>query len=194
MDERPEEAPHRCRAMAKSTGQQCKNHPGPHLPVCHVHGGKAGQVVRRARRRAAEAEARQACEALGVPVRTTAEEALQTELGYTAGHVAWYRRVLAALIAEHGYEVLAAVEGAAVGRMYMEERTHLVRICRVMVDGDFRYRQLVLARETVSQFEVVLNAALDALGLSEAQRARAPEAVVQAIRLTVGRDDDDGAA
>ena len=103
MDDGRPIGPHGCNAMARTTGEPCKNNPGPGAVVCHMHGGKAPQVARKAAERAREDEARRACAALGLPIETDAAEALQDELNHTYGAVVWLR----AKLAEWGTDALA---------------------------------------------------------------------------------------
>lgn len=88
----------RCGAHARSTGQPCKrgagagtSHPGSGL--CSNHGGSSPGGTKQAERLAAEA----AAERLGLPVSTTAAEAMQAGLDRANGLVVWLVSQLQAL-------------------------------------------------------------------------------------------------
>jgi hypothetical protein len=48
--------PHGCHGTSKTTGEPCRNYPGPGAICCRFHGGAAPQVKAKAARRLAEAE------------------------------------------------------------------------------------------------------------------------------------------
>ena len=93
MEDDPAPRPHgkrppkpRCGAHARTTGKPCKrgvgagtSHPGSGL--CSNHGGSSPGGIKQAERLAAEA----AAERLGVPVSTTAAEAMQDSLDRANG-------------------------------------------------------------------------------------------------------------
>jgi hypothetical protein len=189
MDDRPRGVPHGCRATAKTTGRPCKNNPGPGALVCHVHGGKAPQVKAKAAGRAAEAAARAACEALGVPVETTAEDALQDELNRTHGHVAWFRARIAGL---DGDPFTWAEGEPAWWQVYCAEREHLVAVCKAMLAADVQGRLVSVAKETAAQFGQILTAVCDALNLTPQQRALVPAVLPRALRVIDAGPDGDG--
>ena len=179
MDDRPAGTPHGCRATARTTGQPCKNNPGPGAVVCWAHGGKAPQVARKAAEHAREARARDACEALGLPVATTAADALQAELNRTHGHVLWFRGKLAEL----GEDAFAwGAAEPAWWQVYRDERAHLVMVCKTMLTADVQERLVAVAKETAEQFRYALTAVTDALepvagAAGDAARGRAAGAV-----------------
>jgi len=104
MENDPAPRPHgrqpkpRCGAHARSTGKPCKrgagagtSHPGAGL--CSNHGGSSPGGTKQAERLAAEA----AAERLGLPVSTTAAEAMQDGLDRANGLVVWLVSQLQAL-------------------------------------------------------------------------------------------------
>ena len=189
MDDDRATGPHGCRATAKTTGQPCKNNTGPGALVCWAHGGKAPQVARKAAERAREARARDACETLGLPVATTAADALQAELNRTHGHVLWFR----ARVAELGDAAFAWGDAEpAWWQIYREERGHLVIVCKTMLAADVQDRLVTVAKETAGQFHAALTGILDALHLSPAQRAMVPEVVPRVLSLITVPDGDGG--
>ena len=74
-----------CTATAKSTGARCRRSPVAGATVCQVHGGAAPQVKAAAKERLAA----QAATRLGLPVETSAAEALQDGLARLNGEVLW---------------------------------------------------------------------------------------------------------
>jgi hypothetical protein len=188
MDDERRGGPLGCRATAKTTGQPCKNNPGPGAVVCWAHGGKAPQVARKAAGRAREARARDACEALGLPVATTAADALQAELNRTHGHVLWFR----SRVTELGEAAFAWGDAEpAWWQVYREERGHLVIVCKTMLAADVQERLVAVAKDTAAQFRVALDGILDALNLSPAQRAMVPEVVPRVLSLITVPDGDE---
>jgi hypothetical protein len=73
----------------KRDGSRCRLSAIHGATVCHKHGGSAPQVKAAAARRVAEDAALAATEKYGIPIRTTAAQALRDELERTAGIVAW---------------------------------------------------------------------------------------------------------
>ena len=74
-----------CTATAKATGARCRRSPVAGATVCVVHGGAAPQVKAAAKERLAAGAATR----LGLPVETTAAEALQDGLARLNGEVLW---------------------------------------------------------------------------------------------------------
>lgn len=193
MDDDQIGQPHTCRALAKSTGQRCRNNVGPFAVVCRVHGGRSPRARAAADERARRAGAERACEALGLVVEVTPEDSLQAELNHTAAMVRWLRAQLAGMTAEFGADWLVTADGVAWGRLHLEERDHLVKICRVMLAADVRGRLTDVAQQVGAAFVSLVDAFADGLSLTDEQRQRVPELVPRLLR-SLAVPDDDGAA
>jgi hypothetical protein len=177
-DEPRRTGPHGCHATAKTTGEPCKNNPGPGALVCHIHGGKAPQTRRAAARRAAEEQAWAECARLGVPVETTAADALQEELNVTFGAVRFFR----ARLAEWGEDALAwGDQMPGWWTVFSYEREHLVTVANVMLRADVQGRLADTAKETAGWFRVGLERILDRLGCTPEQRELLPGAVAETM-------------
>lgn len=82
----------RCAALIRKgeqAGMYCTKPPMIGQTRCDRHGGKAPQNLAAAKRRRQELELARDVVTLGVPIDTTAEEAIQHQLRVTAGHCAW---------------------------------------------------------------------------------------------------------
>ena len=172
-------------AVHRKDGGQCVRSANRGATVCNSHGGAAVQVRDAARRRVAEAAAADACELLGVPVETTAADALQRELNRTQAHVTWLRGQL--------IELGEPAIGGPWWQLYGQERDRLVVVCKAMLAADVQGRLQAVAKETAEQFRYALEAITDALNLSPAQRAMLPKVVPRVLSLVTMPDgDDDG--
>lgn len=78
-----------CSGTVKSTGNRCRLNAIEGGTVCKNHGGAAPQVRAAAARRAQSARAAALVAVYGLPIETTAEDALFDELYRSKGHVVW---------------------------------------------------------------------------------------------------------
>lgn len=160
--------------------------------TCAAHGSRAPQVKRAAKRRVARAKAERACAVLGVPVPTTPEDALQDELAWANGHVAWLRDQVGQLTVAD----LATDVGAALVFRYSAERDRLVKIAQVMVAADVRGRAVQQARAAGAYLWRLVDGLIEDLELTEQQTALIPDRLPALIRSVpfpaLGEPGDDG--
>jgi hypothetical protein len=182
----------RCSAH-RTDGQPCSAWAVHGSVVCASHGARAPQVKKAAGRRAARADAERACVALGVQVETTPEAALQDELAWCNGHVAWLRGQVAELTVAD----LATDAGGALVGLYSAERDRLVTIARVMIAADVHGRAVELARSVAAYIGAVVDGLIEDLALNQEQAALIPDRLPARIRAVPfplpGGDGDDAA-
>lgn len=79
-----------------------------------------------------------------------------------------------------------AVEEATRGLVALEaqERDRCAKFAKLAIDAGIEERRVRLAEREVDMMEAVIRRALDGLGLTAEQAARAPAVIAQAIRLT----------
>jgi hypothetical protein len=168
----------RCPAMAKTTRLPCghpagyrTNHNG--YGLCTFHGGASPGGERQAERLRATATA----QAFGLPVETSAEEALENELWRTGGTVSWLGAYLQGVPAEQ--RLTGAM--APFAELYASERKHLASVAKACIDVGLDERR-VTALETAAQaFADVLRRVLADLGVLDDPRA--PEIVRRHLAL-----------
>src|SRR3954468_7184152 len=164
---------------------------------CKLRGGSTPKQAAVAVPRAIEARARAAVATYGVPVDTTATQALLDEVQRTAGHVAWLGdrvreiELVAATDREHplvwgvtkekhGGEDRGITEEAAPSvwlRLYQQERGHLVKVCEAAIRAGIEERRVQLAERQGVLVAQVIKRILGDLQLSPEQSARVPEVV-----------------
>ena len=86
-----------CRGTNRQ-GRRCRKPPVPGATVCNVHGGKAPQVAKAAAKRISKKHAEAMVAVYGLPIETTAEDALFDELHRSKGHVVWLQDRVQALL------------------------------------------------------------------------------------------------
>lgn len=128
----------------RSDGQPCGNYPVPGVTVCRYHGGAAPQVKAKAERERRDQQLRQAAARFGIPVDTSPQDALETEIKRSAGLVEYYKRQVEQVIESDDqrlvYGAIAITDGphgrtAKVGQrrsewltLLGEERDRLARL------------------------------------------------------------------
>jgi hypothetical protein len=110
-----------CQATAKGTGKRCKRAAIAGGTVCHMHGGAASQVKRKAALRVARQRAEVVIDRLGAQRDITPEEAILECITEAAGNVEIYRR----LLAEIGLPVDADESAHLLIALYNQERDRL---------------------------------------------------------------------
>jgi hypothetical protein len=176
-----------------------------------MHGGGASQVKAAAAERVQQAAIVQAARTFGLTRDGVSEEqALREELSRTLGHIAWLEVVVADLEAEDVFWGRVAEEtgresGTSTGggttrdhatirrevrlnvavQYLLEERKHLKSLAVEMVKLGLQEREVRLSEQLGHLWASVMLAVLDdeVLGLSRAQRERAPEIVSKHLRL-----------
>jgi hypothetical protein len=154
---------------------------------CKLHAGS----TRNGRRAAEKTIAAQAVVTYGLPREIDPRDALLEEVHRTAGAVAYLAERVRALgehelvwgVTEESDQRATEFPGTNVKReakpnvwrqMLLEERKHLVDVCRVAVAAGIEERRVRLAESMGLQMAQILRAVLDGLGLSGEQRARVP--------------------
>jgi hypothetical protein len=170
--------------MSKTTRRQCGHPAGWGTPhngwgLCRIHGGTSPLGEKQAQRLQAAASA----QALGVPVETTPEEALEAELWRTAGTVAWLGEHLQSVAPEKR----VGGEMGAFARLYSEERTRLTAVAKACVDLGLDERRVSALERAAESFAEVLRRILSDLGVLDDPRA--PEIVrLRLAQLGPGTD------
>jgi hypothetical protein len=172
-----------CKAQAHSTGERCRRAPIAGAEVCRVHGGASPQVKAAAARRLEHAAAEQAVRTYGLPVDIDPSEALLEEVRRTAGHVAW----LNTLIGEgdqNGLTQWVHEDGGGAHKresvwvvLYHKERAQLVNVCKAAIAAGIAEREVRIAERQGELVAELVRVAVDAAGLTPAQRERAYGAV-----------------
>lgn len=169
---------------AERRGQPCSNRPVTGSDVCGVHGGRAPQTKGAAAVRVADGKARAAVAAFGLPRDVSPTEALLEEVQWAAGHVAWFRDVIAA--AEGGLRLDTTAEGRALVDLYGQERDRLVRISKVTLDAGVEERRVQLAESQGALVAGVIRRILVRLNLSPEQEVLVGTVVPSELRALAG--------
>ncbi|NNN30735.1 hypothetical protein HLK59_10235 [Streptomyces sp. S3(2020)] len=146
----------------------------------------------------------------GVPVETTATQALLDEVQRTAGHVAW----LGDRVRELDYEVAAGenvehplvwgvtrrkiggddagiTEEAAASvwlKLYQQERAHLVRVAEAAIRAGIEERRIKLAESQGMLIALAIRQILGDLHLTAEQQALVPVVVPRRLRELTAPD------
>lgn len=203
-------ASQRCKATAKSTGEQCARQAIAGGTVCRVHGGATARSKAAAARRREQEAAQAAVTTLGLPVDISPTEALLEEVRWTAGHVQWLRGKVQELEEradadgdvenslvwgitksktggdDHGVTSEAAPSVWYV--LYERERKHLVQVASAALKAGVEERRVRLAKSQGELVATVIRRILDALNLSPEQQALVPEVVPAQLHLISGGD------
>lgn len=146
-----------------------------------------------------------AVQILGIPIKTTPEQALLEEVWRSQGEVVWLesqiqdwetlpngkvkRRVWDAVLMEHvmvEQTVMEAIATHPVYKAYTEARTHLARVSKMAVDAKLTERALKLEEDKIRVLAGVVNAAIVAAGLEPSQQI----AIRQALRAEIERSPE----
>ena len=200
-----------CLAHRKSDGKPCGGQPRNGADVCRMHGASSPQAIAKAAERIEQAAIVQAARTFGLTRDGVSEEqALREELSRTLGHIAWLTVIVADLEAEDVFwsrtsEETGRESGSGTGgdtsrdhatirrearlniavQYLLEERKHLKSLAVEMVKLGLQEREVRLSEQLGYLWASVMLAVLDdeVLGLSRAQRERAPEIVSKHLRL-----------
>lgn len=191
-----------------TNGRACRR---PHMlamEVCGSHGGRAPRSLQASQNRETERKARIVMQTYGRPIKTTATEALLEEVQWSAGYVAWLRDRVAELDQAEliwgrtkeveGDVVVGNGPGAALERatttteeakphiyrqMLLEERKHLVTVCKAAIDAGIEERKVRLAEQQGALVADVIRRILDDLNLTPEQAALVATTVPRHLRL-----------
>lgn len=198
-----------CTAKAKSTGKRCTQPPVIGGKVCNWHGGAARQVREAGKRRAAEQEAQQQVQLLGLRRDIHPAEALLEEVQWTAGHVEWLRGKVQELGVDEGdaggggqHALTWGVTGKTIKQatefpgtdtteaaepniwyqLYLKEREHLVKVAAAALKAGAEERRVQLAEQHGALLAAVVRRVLDDLNLTKKQLEQVPIVVPRAFR------------
>lgn len=160
---------------------------------CRMHQGK------RAADAISEAKAREAVITYGLPRDISPADALLEEVRCTAGHVAWLRERVAERqqdeliwgktekveIRASEFEGTNTTEAAKTHMwlvLYMQERKHLVDVCKAAISCGIEERRVKLAEQQGQLLNGVIKRILARLDLSAAQSALLPVVVPEELR------------
>lgn len=167
----------------KKNGEQCRSPKGfrtdhPGYGNCRFHGGMTYSHKTKAKRQMIEA----AMVTYGIPIETTAEDALTAEINRAAGAVAWLQARVEALTPEQLvwgrteaktlmdargvedldteptralYEVVMRAGANVWLQLYQREREHLVKVCAIAIKSGLDERKVRLAERQGLQLAVV---------------------------------------
>lgn len=159
-------------AAATRSGGTCKNKAGkgtdhPGYGRCKNHGGS----TRNHKAAATRAQATEMVEMLSIPVETTPEEALLTEVEHVAGDVKLLRQQVQAL----GHDLTETVftEGGAYRKpdtlveMYWQAHDRLVKVCAATIKAGVEERRVRLAEHQADVLEAYLRRLAEAWGVPD---------------------------
>jgi hypothetical protein len=138
-----------CRARSKTSGLPCQYPIVPGLAVCRFHGGNTPQARAKAARVLAE---QKAAKVLGIPVDAEPTEALLHAVRVAAGDV-----VTLATLVNQEPDLLSLYERAL---------DRMARISKMALDGGAAERQVRMAESQAADMMRVLQAGMDALGVT----------------------------
>lgn len=167
---------------------------------CKRHFGNTPSVRRLVNRARTHDMAAEAVQILGIPIKTTPEQALLEEVWRSQGEVVWLESQIqdwettpdgkvrvrswdpAAMDhVIHEITVMEAIAKHPVYRAYTNAREHLARVSKLAVDAKLTERALKLEEDKVRVLAGVVNAAILAAGLEPSQQI----AVRQALRAQI---------
>lgn len=192
----------RCNAAARSRpGGRCRRRAGAgtdHLGVgnCSNHGGKTPSGQAYGQKLMAEA----AAATYGLPIEISPTDALMQEVWRTQGHVTWLGKIVSTI--EQDGLVWGLAEDVVGGKnhgktfkaapnvwlnLYREERKHLAAVTRDAIKAGIEQSRLELEQQRAAAISTAFFGTLDALGLTEEQRAQALELFPAALEA-IGRE------
>lgn len=206
----PDPSKPRCTAHTGG-GKPCQRWPVDGANVCATHGGRAPQVKAAAKRRLELQAAERAVVTFGLPREVDPHEALLEEVHRTAGAVEWLRAQVQALDPAvltwgrteqvdkgsgefPGTDVTYTAVPPVLLELYLRERKHLVEVCRVAIAAGVEERRVRLAEETGREMAALFHRVLDAIDLSEDQRALVPALLAQEVQALMEGKVSDGRA
>lgn len=168
---------------------------------CKLHGGSTqsqGEAVKKVL-------ARRAVETYGLPVEIDPRDAVLQEVYYTAGAVAYLKDRVRELDADEliwgitAEDEIGASEFSGVNvkreakphiwrQLLMEERKHLVAVCKTAHDIGIEDRKIKLAESYGSQLAIVVRAVLNGIGATPQQWELVPDALSHAIEALTSGD------
>lgn len=193
----------RCKAKARSTGEQCKRAAIDGGTVCRTHGGASPQARAAAERRVQEEKAAAAARLFAVPKDIDPADALIDLVKWTAGEVDYWRREVERIAADEPAKLTAGITRIERGtrdradvdmrtietvphiayRMLTDAQDRLAKFAAAALRAGVAERQIRLAEDQGALVAQVIRGILDQLDLTPAQAARVPEVVPAQLRL-----------
>ena len=195
-----------CTARTSTTGARCRKAPVKGATVCASHGGNAPQVRAAAARRIATAEAVALAHELGLPIKTTPEQALMGALHQAAGIAAFYGSKVQEIVEDDPTNLVwghtrTKTGGTDAGdtyeagpnvwlQLWNDERDRLIRISSTALRLKLTDRQQRLAeRQAQLMFGIVMSTFRE-LNLSLDQIEDAKALIAGKLHALAGVDDD----
>lgn len=189
----------RCLAHT-SVGQPCKRWPRNGADYCPYHLPSEGAKIK-AIESVASNQAREAVYTFGLPVEIDPHQALRDEIARTNGHIIWLQGIISEMEQKKlvfdttliertddfsGQSTTVRSE-ATINvwlRLYKEERTHLISVCRAAVACGLAEREIQLAEREGEIIARVIRQVIESseLGLAEDKRILALRLASQGLR------------
>lgn len=170
-----------CGAKKSTDGKPCRNAAGQgtdHYGFgrCKNHGG----ATEAGRKSAIKQEAREMAANYGLPVEVDPGVALLQEVYRTAGHVAFLQQAVGEMgehemvgpvgregIDDQGIESHPRTVPSVWLNLYMEERQHLARVCKMALDVGIAERQVRIAEQQGELLAGAIRLILEDLGVAD---------------------------
>jgi len=170
------------------------------LSVCRYHGGSTKRSKDASNRKRAENVAAKAMATYGAPVDIDPVEALLGEVHRTAGHVAWLQSRIEELTNDQliwsktetvdkrssefpGIDTTESAVPHAWLKLYQQERSHLVSVCKTAIAAGIEARRVKLAEDQGSLMVEVIRGILGDLHLNVEQQALVADVVPRRLRM-----------
>lgn len=162
--------------------------------VCRVHGGSAPRAIAAAKRRQEEEKLRRQLTHLGFEIEADPFDTILAQVREAAANVAYLRQRVQELTEIYGQVLSVSNSGALVAtgeakehilvKMYNEERTALLRACKMAIDSGIAERTVKIAEQQSTMIVTVILAVLDSqqLGLTDEQKGTAKQLAAEQIR------------
>ena len=176
----------RCKAKARTTGNQCANYPLPGQEICRMHGGKAPQALAKAELRRASEIIEASVEAELAHLGVIAVEDPIGELGKLASASTAMMNALGARVNSltelENYGTTFAPALKAEVQMYERamDRTH--RLLDSLVKHGYAERQITIAESEALLVAGVIRRVVAGLGLTPAQQDQAQALLAEEFR------------
>lgn len=173
----------RCSAHSKQTGKPCGNYAMRGATVCRLHGGKAKQVQKAAKKRLEENKLRDMLERrLGEPIEVDPVTAILGRIHAKAAEVAWLRNQVQLLSADEdlvwgttkvredptgGVETTEEPYVNLWLKLYHEAEKQLVWFSKMALDAGVDERRVRMEEAAASQLVLFANLLAEKLGIKD---------------------------
>lgn len=193
----------RCKANARSTGEQCTKYAIEGGTVCRYHGGASPQARKAAADRVTTEKAAAAAKLFALPKDISPAEALIDLVKWTAGEVDYWRAEVQRIAAQEPAKLTAGVTRVEKGtrdradvdmrtietvphiayRMLTDAQERLAKFAAAALKAGVEERRVKLAEDQGALVAQVIRAVLDDLQLTPEQSSRSGEVVARQLRL-----------